>query len=197
MSTFRADQVFKLVFTAVLATALTVLVGGYTRDLAIDLGLNNPVFWLWAWFAWLGWIVVIVEVFHVNLDLGDRYDRAKPFEREGRLYRRLGVRQVKKFTVNGDYWNGLIRFVKPGYRVVQDEATAEQWLRLTRSKEAGHLLHMLLSVPALGYTLLQGWFESAICLLALDVLFDLYPIMIQRYNRFRLQRVLKAGPHKE
>jgi hypothetical protein len=110
MSRFNLAKVTKLVFSGVVAAALTALIGWYTLDLAQDFGLNNPVFWAWAWFAWLGWLVVVVQVLHIR-----------------------GVRHFKKFTVNGEYVNRIVRFYKPNFKVIQDIASMKHWLSATRS----------------------------------------------------------------
>ena len=191
MSKFNLGRVTKLIFSGVVAAALTVLIGWYTLELAQDFGLNNPAFWAWSWFAWLGWLVVVVQVLHIRLDLGERFCRPKPFEKNGYLYERLGVRHFKKFTVNGEYMNRIVRFYKPNFKVIRDVASMKHWLSVTRSKEAGHIVHFVMTLPALGYLLMRGYYLSAGCLIVLNILFDLYPVMIQRYNRFRIQRILR------
>jgi len=41
------------------------------------------------------------------------------------------------------------------------------------------------------YALLRGWFDAAAWLLAFDVLINGYPIMLQRYNRIKLQELIQ------
>jgi hypothetical protein len=52
-------------------------------------------------------------------------------------------------------------------------------------------VHFVMTLPALGYLLMRSYYLSAVCLVVLNVLLDLYPVMTQRYSRFRIQRVLR------
>jgi len=185
---------FSKLINLAIALGLTALIGWYSVDLANSLGLGNWLFWFWAWFAWLGWVVVLVELLHIPLELGERIYRAKPFEKDGQFYVSLGVRCYKRFTPNGNYMNRVIRLFKPNFKLIKDAETMKRWLSVTRSKEAGHTIHWVMVIPALLYVLLNGWYQSAACLVVLTVLFDLYPVMLQRYNRFRIQRTLEVNP---
>lgn len=185
---------FTKLINLVLAIGLTALIGWYSIDLANSLGLNNWLFWFWAWFAWLGWVVVLVELLHIPLDLGERIYRAKSFEKNGQLYVSLGVRYYKKFAPNGNYMNRVVRLFKPNYKIIKDAEAMRRWLLVTQSKETGHTIHLVMVIPALVNVLLNGWYQSAASLVVLTVLFDLYPVMLQRYNRFRIQRTLEVNP---
>jgi hypothetical protein len=126
------------------------------------------------------------------LDLGDRYHQPKPFEHGGRLYVRLGVRYFKLVAPYGDLMNRIMRFFRPDFRIIKNPASLQAWLETTRSKEAGHIVHTMMVLPALIFVLARRWYASAATLLLLTVLFDMYPVMLQRYNRFRLKKTHPA-----
>ena len=135
----------------------------------------------------------MVWLLHIRLDLGEHFYRSKTFEKNGRLYEQLGVRHFKRFVVNGEYMNRIVRLFKPNFKVIRDVASMTHWLSVTRLKEAGHIVHFVMTLPALGYVLARGYHLSTICLVVLNILLNIYPIMTQRYNRFRIQRILEKG----
>lgn len=128
--------------------------------------------------------------------LPERYYRIKPCEWSGRVYERLGIRFFKRFVPNGDYINRIIRHSDPGYRVVCDEESIARFEVGTRLAEKCHLAGLWLALPCTVYALLLGWNKYALWLLIPNVLLHLYPVLLQRYTRARIQRVLKRGKRK-
>lgn len=123
--------------------------------------------------------------------LPERYYRIKPCESSGRVYERLGIRFFKRFVPKGDYVNRIIRNSEPGYRVVCDEESIVRFEIETRLAEKCHLAGLWLALPCTVYALLLGWNKFALWMLLPNVPLHLYPILLQRYTRARIQRVLK------
>jgi hypothetical protein len=44
-----------------------------------------------------------------------------------------------------------------------------------------------------GYALLQGWWDTFGWLLLFNILINAYPVMLQRYNRAKLQPLLEKA----
>ncbi len=124
--------------------------------------------------------------------LPDRYYMIRRFEASGRIYERLGIRFFKHFTPNGDYVNRIIRRRDPGYRVVHDERSIMSVEAGTRLAERSHVASLLFVVPFVSYTLMLGWDRFALWLLLPNVPFHLYPVLLQRYTRARIERVVRA-----
>ena len=77
--------------------------------------------------------------------LADVYFKPKDFEREGEIYKNLGIRKFKKFLFNGYYMNRLIRKFYPGHRLIyNDKHSMMIWETFTRIYEG---MHVLGSVP--------------------------------------------------
>lgn len=111
------------------------------------------------------------------------------FERDGRFYERLGIRWFKRFATQGDFWNRQRRRSEPGFKNIKDFNSAIEWEARTRSNELRHLCSL-----AVGTTIM-AWLYSrkeyawlAVVFLAV-LLWDIYPIMLQRYNRARIWRI--------
>jgi hypothetical protein len=56
--------------------------------------------------------------------------------------------------------------------------------------ETIHMYAMVLMTPAMMYTAAQGWAKALCGLIALNLLINAYPVMLQRYNRARIELVL-------
>lgn len=123
--------------------------------------------------------------------LPESYYRIKPWEESGGLYEKLGIRFFKRFVPDGDYVNRRIRHSDPGYRVVCDQESIVRFAERTRLAEKCHLAGLWLPLPCTVYALLLGWNTFALWLLLPSVPLHVYPVLLQRYSRTRIQRILK------
>jgi len=111
------------------------------------------------------------------------------FERDPRFYERLGVRHFKRFATQGDFWNKRRRQADPSFRHVASVDSAIAWESRTRFNEAVHLCSLALGLSIMAWLYSRGellWL--AIVFLAV-LIWDVYPIMLQRYNRARIGRI--------
>lgn len=110
------------------------------------------------------------------------------------LYERVGVRIFRAFATNGDFINRWARRIDPGYRVVRDRASARAWLERARESERSHLVALLMGALTAAYAARIGWWGWAAGLTAGNVIFNLYPILLQRYTRCRIQAIDARRP---
>ena len=124
----------------------------------------------------------------------DRFPfRPFPFEREGKLYEKIGIRgwQSKAPDISK-----LIPGIVPRKEIPR-RPDAEALRRMINETCVAELTHVLLCLA--GLALLRLWpGAGGIVLLALYVLLGNIPfILIQRYNRPRLQKLLRAAERRE
>jgi hypothetical protein len=115
------------------------------------------------------------------------YYRVQSFERSGRVYEALGVRLFRRLVPDGDYANRWRRRTSPGFRILANRAAARAFLGRTEESERGHLVLLLLGLPSIALAWQVGWYGWAIYLGVGNVLVNLYPVLLQRYTRARLQ----------
>ena len=60
-----------------------------------------------------------------------------------------------------------------------------------RNAETMHILIFLIMFLFIGYALFQGWLDAVGWLLFFNCLLNVYPVMLQRYNRIRLQALIQ------
>ena len=116
--------------------------------------------------------------------LQEQYFKPKFFEKSGKLYENLGVKTFKKFLPTmGGYMCRLT-----GYRWIngkKDLGMRDFW---TRVYETIHLtIGSVVTVQTID-KIADGDYDGAAIQTALNLLVNVYPIMMQRYNRSRIYR---------
>lgn len=121
------------------------------------------------------------------------YFKPKSFETAGdcRLYRLLGVRSFKRYLpTSGDLvtrWRGITRIKRTHGGLDQ---ALRRYERVTRSYEARHMFGALSMFAISWWSITFHDNGQWPALIAANVLINGYPIMLQRYNRIRLQSAL-------
>jgi hypothetical protein len=121
----------------------------------------------------------------VQLRLPEGVHVLRPFERDGRVYERIGVPVAKRLLRRGP----LARF-NPQLHLPHERTPAQlgQLAQRMRDAEASHAVLFVVTVPIAVHAAVRGWWLAAVLTLVLDVVMNGYPVMLQRYNRARLAR---------
>ena len=125
--------------------------------------------------------------------------QSKSFESE-QFYERLGVKTFKNYRNRADIVLGKLLKLKPveEYRLQGSDVTALRRMEaLTRRNEIFHLRWFFLGNTLAVLPLLDGNYVAAAFIAGINMLSDAYPIMMQRYNRIRLQRVISKKEQRE
>jgi len=138
-----------------------------------------------AWFALL--VVACISLWWV---VPDAYFDVQRFERTGRVYELLGVLLFRRFAPNGDLANRWERRRDPNFRVIRGRRSAADFLLRTEQSERGHIVLFTLGIVSAAWALSIGWQGWAVYLSVGNIVVNVYPILLQRYTRTRLQAVL-------
>jgi hypothetical protein len=137
---------------------------------------------------WLGmsWMAVLGQA--VRFSFAPGYYHAQPFERAGRVYECLGIRVFKKLVRRGP-----LAVFSPTLRMPEGRTIAAlQSLGADMQKaESGHVVIFALMMVYVGCTLLKGWLDAALWAMLFNILINGYPVMLQRYNRIKLQELIQ------
>jgi len=124
--------------------------------------------------------------------LPSAYFRSWEGERGARVWKALGVRWFKRFATNGDLVNRLARRSDRRYRIVRDGGSARAWAEEAKGAERNHLVFLLMALLTIAHAARIGWYGWAAFLTASNVVFNVYPILLQRYNRGRIARTCRG-----
>ena len=125
------------------------------------------------------------------------YFRIRRFERSGTFYERLGVLHFRKLAPDGDWANRWERHRDPQYRIVRGRRSAQAFLARTEASERGHVVLLLLGAASAAWALAIGWPGWALYLSLGNVAVNVYPILLQRFNRARIEALLRRSRHRQ
>jgi hypothetical protein len=117
------------------------------------------------------------------------YYRIKRFERSGRLYLLLGVRLFRNLVPDGDIANRWRRRQRPQLRLIACRNQAIAFVKRTESSERGHLVLLAMGILTAAYAASISWSGWALYITIGNVLVNLYPALLQRYTRTRIDKI--------
>lgn len=170
-------------------TGATVVAAALLLGLLRTLGASSPWFAflvVWLPMVWLG------TVSRVSCPrLPERYHALRRFERDGRVYELVGIRLVKQLLRRGP-----LAVFNPDLHLPAEPnpANVAHLDQRMRDAEASHAILFAATVGVVAHAAVRGWWGAAGVTLFFDVLLNGYPVMLQRYNRARLERRFDASP---
>ncbi|MDR7211004.1 hypothetical protein [Flavobacterium piscis] len=147
-------------------------------------------------FAWIlnFMLMMCVLMFTETLKskFGSNYYKTKDWENKGKIYETFGINLFRKLLVLVG-WEKLNKKSNP----VKNDLEALLLLEYrTKQSELGHLIIFFIVFGFTIYVSLKFTFVASLWLLFLNVILNFYPILLQRYNRPRLQRALELFRYK-
>jgi hypothetical protein len=177
-------ELFKKLALFTVATLAAVFLSIWSLD---AFGFRSPVFaFLVNWLA-MSWVAFVGQAIHFSFP--SSYYDIKDFEGTGQIYERLGIRFFKVLVRRGPLaiFSPTLHFPKE-----KTVSTLRYLDNEMRKAETGHvLIFMLISVFIL-YALFRGWLDAVGWMLAFNIIINGYPIMLQRYNRIKLQELIQG-----
>ncbi|WP_324719445.1 hypothetical protein [Salinimicrobium sp. HB62] len=134
-------------------------------------------------FVLMPWYVYLDSLFKWKYNFS--YFQTKKFEKEGAIYKLIGVNLYRKLLV----WCGWERISRKEIKISGRKSAIELAEYKSRSSEAGHTL-LFLMVTFITFLIADN-LREALWLVVLNVVINLYPILVQRYNRPRYKRALE------
>lgn len=134
----------------------------------------------------MAWAAIVLK--SVNWQLKWKYFLPKPVESNGTVYKWHGVLWFNWF-LNISGWNRIIM------KEINFTQSKEGLIRLelhTRYGEFSHLLIFLIIFVVSIPILMGGNIEIFLWFLGFNVFFNMYPVILQRYKRIRVLKILNA-----
>ena len=130
-------------------------------------------------------MLFITESFEPKLD--SSYFTLKNWELQGRVYEYMGVGYFRKLLV----LVGWEKLNKPKNPVNKNLESLKSLEYKTRQSEFGHFVIGIVVLMVYIDVAVRYGFMDSIWLLVLNILLNIYPILVQRYNRPRLRRLIQ------
>jgi hypothetical protein len=164
-----------------IVTAAAICVGVWSFD---SFGLGSPITALVINWLVVCWVATGSLLLHFAFPAS--YYGARRFEGTGQFYQRVGIRVCKRLLRRG-----LLRILSPKLRI-PNPVTVEALRNLENEMRKAETIHVLVFVRmwfVVGYAATKGWVDAAVWMLLFNMLFNVYPAMLQRYNRIKLQKL--------
>jgi hypothetical protein len=145
-------------------------------------------FYLYLPIAWL-WIIAPVSLLPYFLPAALLDGLSASTSR--RWYQRVGVHIVLEYVQQGRRINRMIQRRYPNYRIVYDKTTIRRKINETYMFERFHLGLLMVFFIMTGHALAKECWQWAIVLLLSNLIYNIYPILLQQYIRLRLKRLLQ------
>lgn len=169
-------------FTAATIAAILLIIWSLNA-----FGFRSPITALLINWLAMSWVAIAGQA--VSFTFPPKYYEPRAFEETGDIYERLGIRFFKSLVRRGPLtiFSPTLHFPK------EKTVSALQQLDLEmRKAETGHVLIFLLMSLFIIYALVRGWLDAAGWMLLFNMLINGYPVMLQRYNRIKLQGLIRS-----
>ena len=116
------------------------------------------------------------------------------YEKEIPVYQALGVRVFKKFVPFGDYW--ILMFNKifsKEIRLLKSKENAIVWVIFTIAVELLHSVAFFIMIWLAIKHLINEEYLRLLRTLVFNLIINVYPILVQRYNRFRIIKIFNIN----
>jgi hypothetical protein len=109
-----------------------------------------------------------------------------------RFYERFGVHLVNHFTQNGVMINKLVKRKFPGHKIVSNrKSSISALINQTYLFERFHLIFFLFFSFTIVYAFSKGQLKWACIILLANIVYNIYPNLLQQYIRLKLRRFNK------
>ncbi|CAM4255041.1 glycosyl-4,4'-diaponeurosporenoate acyltransferase CrtO family protein [Flavobacterium terrigena] len=148
-------------------------------------------------FAWMLNFVLMMCVFFftetLKSELKSEYYLEKTWEKKGKIYEAFGVNLFRKLLVIVG-WEKLNKKANP---VEKNLAALVHLEYRTKQSELGHLIIFFIVLAFTIYVAITFGIKESLSLVILNILLNVYPVLLQRYNRPRLQRAIILSKYRE
>lgn len=120
------------------------------------------------------------------------YYSEKGWERSGKMYEHLGINFFRKILV----WTGWERLNKKSNPIEKNTNALMNLHYQTKKSELGHLIILFIVLGFNVFVAFKFGVLKSLWLLILNVLLNLYPILLQRYNRPRIERAINLSKRR-
>ncbi len=149
---------------------------------------------LFAWvlnFMLMMCISIFTETLKTNFT--SDYYKEKVWEYKGKVYEKLGINLFRKLLVLVG-WEKLNKKANP----VKNNLDALTHLEYrTKQSELGHIIIFFIVLGFTVYVAMKYAFAESLWLLFLNTILNVYPILLQRYNRPRLNKAIRINKSRK
>lgn len=108
-----------------------------------------------------------------------------------RVYKKIGIRFIKKYTQDGDLVNRYIKAQHPEYKYLENRQAVKKLIGKSYMHEKFHYLVFVLFICIMIYAFKLGLIAWGIFICIDNIVYNIYPVFLQQYNRIRINTLLR------
>ncbi len=133
------------------------------------------------------WLIFLSIIFILPVFLTNSFLDKLNFANTTKTYEKMGVLFIQKITQNGDIINKLMRKKFPSYKTLDyNKASIDKLLKQTYSFERYHIMMFVIFGLTFIFALSKGFFGWTIVISLSNLIYNIYPILLQHYIRLKL-----------
>ena len=179
----KLTKILLLIFIALITIALIYALTYYVK-------VQNFSF-AWALnFTLMACVLTFTET--LKSPLTSPYYNEKTWERRGKIYESFGLNFYRKLLV----WIGWEKLNKKSNPIEKNIKALTHLHYQTKKSELGHIIIFFIVLGFNIFVAFKFGILKSFSLLILNILLNLYPILLQRYNRPRIERAINLSKRK-
>lgn len=153
-----------------------------------------PVCWYWYAVGWGAWSWIILGISFLPSFFPDPLLRRMQLAKTRRGFERLGVKAFRKLTQDGDWAKAATH--SAGSTIGNLEA-AEKYLSTIRMYEKFHWICGVFFLLTALHAFANGYWMAGLLVTLSNGIFNFAAIVLQQYNRLRIEKVLRGARTKK
>lgn len=155
-----------------------------------------PVSFFCYHFMKLEWLYVFILISAFTILLPKSFFNLLQLSRTRSVYKKTGVSFINRFTQNGDIINRIIRKKFPDYKIVSKKyLSSKKFMQQTYMFEKFHFLMFTFFTLVSVYALFGHFYLEAFIITITNLIYNVYPILLQQYIRLRISIFHKKSEH--
>lgn len=142
------------------------------------------VFHYWFSVGLSAWFYVFICLSFIPAFLSRNFFYRIQLSRKTKFYERLGVRFIRKYVQHGD----LANRIAGKNSTIQRAADPEKYLSTIMMYERYHLICFIFFLLTNIVAIIQGHYAVALLIMVSNVVYNVFPILLQQFNRIRVLR---------
>ena len=110
-------------------------------------------------------------------------------------YRKMGVRHINRLAQNGAIVNQLLKKRFPGFKTIsRSKSSIKKQYNQTYFFEKFHFFLFLFFTSLTIHAAIRGYFDWVLILIICNLLYNVYPNLLQQYIRLKLRSAIHSNP---
>ncbi len=148
-----------------------------------------PILIFWYQYYKTDILIIAIAISMVPFFIPADYFKILQLSKNRRFYENLGIRTFLKFTQNGSIVNRMIRNNNPGYKIISNKKSFNQFYNQLIVYEKYHYACLVFFLISFLIAVYLKEYLQAVLIMLVNFIYNFIPILIQQYHKIKLKRL--------